>query len=130
MYSVSPRLIIVQACKHRLLRHHVFRTGRPNWRRICHSSLHKLVLYFLAALCLAAKLRICALSLNSGRRSRWVHIFWWFRFGSYSSRRRDGSPIYTGIMASKPYTRLKGDSFVVDWGCSTELVTCLMSRPV
>ena len=31
---------------------------------------HKFTLYFLAALCLAAKLRIWALSLNSDRRSR------------------------------------------------------------
>ena len=34
--------------------------------------------------------------------------------GSYSSQRRDGSPISTGIMASAPYTSLNGDSFVAD----------------
>jgi len=43
-------------------------------------------------------------------------MFWWFCSGSYSSRRRDGSPISIGIMASASYTRLKGDSFVADWG--------------
>jgi len=31
---------------------------------------HRFALYFLAALCLAAKLRIWAFSLSSGRRSR------------------------------------------------------------
>jgi len=45
-----------------------------------------------------------------------VHIFWWFRSGSYSSQRRDGFPISTRIMSFASYTRLKGDSFVADWG--------------
>jgi len=36
---------------------------------------HRFALYFLAALCLAAKLRICAFFLSSGRRSRWVAMF-------------------------------------------------------
>jgi len=78
--------------------------------------MHKFALYLLAALCLTAMLWICALSLNSGSRSRWVHIFWWFWSGLYSSRRRDGSPISIGIMVFALYTRLKGDSFVADWG--------------
>jgi len=38
MYSVSLRLITVQACKRRLQHPHEFDTGRPNWRRICHPS--------------------------------------------------------------------------------------------
>ena len=61
---------------------------------------HKFVLYFLAALCLAARLRIWAFSLSSGRRSRCKAMFWWLWVGSYSSRRMDGSPISTGIVAS------------------------------
>jgi len=63
---------------------------------------HRFALYFLAALCLAASLRIWAFSLSSGKRSRWVAMFWWLWVGSYSSRCRDGSPISTGIMASAP----------------------------
>ena len=37
---------------------------------------HKFALYLMIALCLAAKLHIWALSLNSDRRSRWVLMFW------------------------------------------------------
>ena len=121
MYLISLRLITVQAytCLPRHLC--VFGTGRPNWRRICHPPLandlgQKFALYFLAVICLAAKLRIWALSFNSDRKSRWVLMFWRFWTGSYNSRRSDGSPISTGIMASAPYTRLKGDLFVADWG--------------
>jgi len=44
-----------------------------------------------------------------------VHVLR-FCSGSYSSHRRDGSSISTGIIASAPYTRLKRDSFVADWG--------------
>ena len=29
-------------------------------------------------------------------------MFWWLRVGSYSSRRKDGSPISTDIMGSAP----------------------------
>jgi len=63
---------------------------------------HRFALYFLAARCLATKLHIWAFSLSSGRRSRSMAMFWWLWVGSYSSRRRDGSPISTGIMASAP----------------------------
>jgi len=63
---------------------------------------HRFALYFLAARCLAAKFRIWAFSLSSGRRSRCKAMFGWLWVGSYSSRHRDGSPISTGIMASAP----------------------------
>jgi len=107
---------------------HVLGMGRPNLRRTCHPSfLHfwpfsKLSLLLRTILgigwryILQTKLRIWAFSLSLDRRSRWVAMFWWFWAESYSSRRRDGSPISMGIMASTPYTRLNGDSFVVDWG--------------
>jgi len=62
----------------------------------------RFALYFLAAHCLAARLRIWAFSQSSGRRSKCKAMFWWLWVGSYSSRRRDGSPISTGIIASAP----------------------------
>jgi len=62
----------------------------------------RFALYFLVAHCLAARLRIWAFSLSSGRRLRCKAMFWWLWVGSYSSRRRDGLPISTSIMASAP----------------------------
>jgi len=42
---------------------------------------HRFALYFLAARCFAAKLRIWAFSLSSGRRSRCMTMFWWLWVG-------------------------------------------------
>jgi len=97
---VSLLLIVVQVCRRRPIG-----TGHPNLLSFFLALLtilqtrspftndhgHKFAFYLLATLYLTTMLRICALSLNSGSRSRWMQIFWQFWSRSYSFRRRDGS---------------------------------------
>ena len=70
----------------------------------------------LVALCFTAIFRICAFSRNLVNKSRWVHKFCSFWSWFYTCWCKEGSPISTGIISSAPWTKLKGDSLVADWG--------------
>ena len=73
-------------------------------------------LYFLATLYFVAMFLICTFSRSSVSNSRLAHRFCWFLSQSYTCLRKDCSSISTGIIASAPYTKLKGDSLVADQG--------------
>jgi len=74
------------------------------------------VLYWRAALSLAASSRILASSRTSCIKSRLARRLLSLFCSSKCVLRHEGSPSSTGIIASVPYVRRYGVSFVEDWG--------------
>ncbi|WJX28790.1 hypothetical protein P8452_17469 [Trifolium repens] len=90
----------------------LFRTKSPSMNLLAITR----VLYLLAARCLETNSLKWALSLNSCNKSRFSSNAFEFSSRVRVSLRQLGGFISAGIMASVPYTIVKGASPVEDWG--------------